>query len=98
MKINKKYLVFTLCIVWIISIYIFNKYDFISLTIEIMKGYLDSNRVGIMAIFVLLWIVRLPILLPGFTLIILGGTLFGTINGFLLSMVGMVLSETLVYV
>ncbi|MCC5438328.1 TVP38/TMEM64 family protein, partial [Clostridium botulinum] len=24
MKINKKYLVFTLCIVWIISIYIFN--------------------------------------------------------------------------
>ncbi len=47
-----------------------------------MKGYLDSNKVGIMTIFVLLWIVRLPILLPGFTLIILGGTLFGTINGF----------------
>ena len=98
MKINKKYLLFALCIVWIISIYIFNKYDFISLTIEIMKGYLNSNKAGIMIIFVLLWIVRLPILLPGFTLIILGGTLFGTINGFLLSMTGMILSETLIYV
>ncbi len=98
MKINKKYLLFVLCIVWIILIYIFNKYDFILLTIEIMKGYLNSNKAGIMIIFVLLWIVRLPILLPGFTLIILGGTLFGTINGFLLSMIGMILSETLIYV
>ncbi|NFV11847.1 TVP38/TMEM64 family protein [Clostridium sporogenes] len=98
MKINKKYLGFTLVIVWAISLYIFNNYDFIQIIIEFIKEYSISNEAGTMIIFILLWIVRLPILLPGFILIILGGTLFGTINGFLLSMIGMVLSESLIYV
>ncbi|ENK1242410.1 TVP38/TMEM64 family protein [Clostridium botulinum] len=98
MKINKKYLGFTLVIVWVISLYIFNNYDFIQIIIEFIKEYSISNEAGTMIIFILLWIVRLPILLPGFILIILGGTLFGTINGFLLSMIGMVLSESLIYV
>lgn len=98
MKINKKYLVFALVIVWVISLYIFNNYDFIPIIIEFIKAYSISNEAGTMIIFISLWIVRLPILLPGFILIILGGTLFGTINGFLLSMIGMVLSESLIYV
>ncbi len=98
MKINKKYLGFTLVIVWVISLYIFNNYDFIQIIIEFIKEYSISNEAGTMIIFISLWIVRLPILLPGFILIILGGTLFGTINGFLLSMIGMVLSESLIYI
>ncbi|EJP6471975.1 VTT domain-containing protein [Clostridium sp. L74] len=98
MKINKKCLVFALVIVWIISLYIFNNYDFIPIIIEFIKAYSISNEAGTMIIFISLWIVRLPILLPGFILIILGGTLFGTTNGFLLSMIGMVLSESLIYI
>ncbi|MGO5064900.1 MULTISPECIES: VTT domain-containing protein [unclassified Clostridium] len=98
MKINKKYLVFALVIVWVISLYIFNNYDFIPIIIEFIKAYSISNEAGTMIIFISLWIVRLPILLPGFILIILGGTLFGTTNGFLLSMIGMVLSESLIYI
>ncbi|NFA59683.1 VTT domain-containing protein [Clostridium sporogenes] len=98
MKINKKCLVFALVIVWIISLYIFNNYDFMPIIIEFIKTYSISNEAGTMIIFISLWIVRLPILLPGFILIILGGTLFGTTNGFLLSMIGMVLSESLIYI
>ncbi|WP_251859452.1 VTT domain-containing protein [Clostridium sp. Marseille-Q2269] len=98
MKINKKWLFFISCILWITLIFIFNKYDFMSFTTESMKKYLISNRKATMLAFLILWIVRLSILLPGVTLIILGGTLFGTTNGFLLSMAGMILSETLIYI
>lgn len=98
MKVNKKCLIFILSIFWITIIVILNKYDCISLITETMKDSLIINKKAIMITFVILWIIRLPILLPGVTLIILGGTLFGTINGAILSMTGMIISEPLIYV
>ncbi|MDP4104560.1 MAG: VTT domain-containing protein [Bacillota bacterium] len=51
-----------------------------------------------MALFLGLWIVRLLFFIPGLTLMILGGICFNPLTGFVLSMTGIILSETLVYV
>lgn len=98
MNKNKIIIVLICSTIWIILAYVINEYEFISFGIETIKQYLLSDRQEAMFIFVLLYVIRLLVLLPGATLIILGGTLFGPINGFLLSMIGMGLSETLIYI
>ncbi|TYS21981.1 TVP38/TMEM64 family protein [Bacillus subtilis] len=50
-----------------------------------------------MLLFIALWIVRLLFFIPGVTLMFLGGICFDPIVSFILSMAGIMLSETLVY-
>lgn len=51
-----------------------------------------------MLLFVGLWIIRLFAIIPGVSLMILGGICFDPLLGFFLSMAGMVISESLVFV
>lgn len=94
-KLKKKIVIVA---IWILSIYILNQNHILSLDMDALKQFIAGNTKYAMLLFVALWVVRLPIFIPGVTLMILGGIFFNPITGFLLSMIGMVLSETLVYV
>lgn len=83
---------------WILSIYILKKNHILSLGMDSLNQFISGNTKYAILLFVALWVVRLPIFMPGVTLMILGGIFFNPITGFFLSMIGMVLSETLVYV
>ncbi|KNF07237.1 hypothetical protein CLPU_20c00130 [Gottschalkia purinilytica] len=95
MNINKKY--FIALIIWTILICVFKKYNLIALDTETIKQYLVSNTQYTMIAFIGLWVIRLLFFIPGVILMVLGGICFGSMKGFLLSMLGFILSETLVY-
>ncbi|MCT4595452.1 MAG: VTT domain-containing protein [Anaeromicrobium sp.] len=94
MKINKKYFI---VIIWIVVIYFIKKNNIISLDTEILKKYISINEKKQILLFMALWVIRLLFLIPGVTLMILGGLFLGPMKGFLVSMAGMILSETIVY-
>lgn len=95
MKKNIKYLII---IIWIIIIYILKMNNVISFDLEVVKQYLKMNEQFAMVIFTLIWILRILIFIPGIPFIILGGICFGPIEGFLLSMIGMAISETIIFI
>lgn len=95
MKINKKFLIIA---GWILLIYILKISGLITLDMETIKQYLYINKTYAAVIFIGLWIARLFIFVPGVTLMVLGGMIFGTLNGFALSMLGIALSESTVFV
>ena len=84
-------------VIWVILIIVLMKYNIVTFDIVKLKGYLQKNGKYAMAIFLLLWIVRLLIFIPGTVFMILGGIYFGPFIGFLLSVVGIIASETLLY-
>lgn len=94
MKKNIKYIVI---FIWIIIICILKINNVISLDIDVLKQYFEINTLYVMVIFTLIWILRIIVFIPGITLIILGGACFGTVEAILLSMIGLILSETIVY-
>jgi uncharacterized membrane protein YdjX (TVP38/TMEM64 family) len=95
MKMDKKYLII---VGWVLIIYLLNKNGLITFNIETIKQYLIANSTYAAIIFIGLWVVRLAVFVPGVTLMILGGVCFGTLKGFLLSIIGISLSETLIFV
>lgn len=94
-KLKKK---ITIVSIWILFIYILKQNHLFSLDMDTLKQFISGNTKYAMLLFVALWVVRLLIFIPGVTLMILGGICFDPIVGFLLSMVGMILSETVVYI
>jgi uncharacterized membrane protein YdjX (TVP38/TMEM64 family) len=84
-------------LIWIILIIILGKYNIITFDMVKLKGYLQANGKYAMVIFLLLWIVRLLIFIPGTVFMILGGIYFGPVSGFFLSLIGIIASETIVY-
>jgi uncharacterized membrane protein YdjX (TVP38/TMEM64 family) len=84
-------------LIWIILIIILGKYNIITFDMVKLKGYLQANGKYAMVIFLLLWIVRLLIFIPGTVFMILGGIYFGPVRGFFLSLIGIITSETIVY-
>ena len=103
MKAIKKYQILAICILVFLAIYfgvtIFDGFrlDSINLNLDLIKDYLNLNSGYAMLIFVALWVLRLALFIPGVTLMLLGGMSFGPLDGFLLSMLGMVISESLIY-
>ena len=95
LKKNIKYLIFLL---WIIIIYILKINNVISFDLDVIKQYLQINAEYAMLIFSLIWILRIFMFIPGVTLIILGGLCFGPVEGVLLSMLGMIFSETIIFI
>lgn len=83
---------------WILIILILNIcFDF-SFSVTSLKQYLLYNTAYAVIIFIALWFLRFIVLLPGVTLMILGGICFGPLYGFLLSMIGILLSESFIYI
>ena len=95
MRKNTKYVIF---LIWIIIICILKINNIISFDFDVIKKYLEINTQYAMVIFSLIWILRVFMFIPGVTLIILGGICFGPVEGVLLSMIGMIFSETIVFI
>lgn len=68
----------------------------VEFTIENLKEWVDKSSMAIF-LFLSLWILRLIIFIPGITLTILGGLVFLPVQAFFLSLVGLILSGTLVF-
>lgn len=97
MKLNKKYLFAIGLLLWFLLIYFLNEKNIISIDLSTIENFLRINSKYAMLIFIGLWLARLLVFVPGVTLMILGGVLFGPQNGFLLSLLGIMISESLVY-
>lgn len=94
-KLKKKILIVGL---WMIALYIVKQFHLLSLDMGELKQFISGNTQYAMLLLIALWIVRILMLIPGAPLMLLGGICFHPLLGFLLSMVGMVLSETFVYI
>lgn len=68
----------------------------VEFTIENLKEWVDKSSMAVF-LFLSLWILRLIIFIPGITLTILGGLVFLPVQAFFLSLVGLTLSGTLVF-
>lgn len=94
-KVFKKYYYIFL---WIILIFIFRDKISPFLDFEKIERYASFNQGYLFIIFILLWIVRIIFFIPGATFMVLGGLLFTSITSFLLSLLGIALSETLIFI
>ncbi|MEC1582842.1 VTT domain-containing protein [Bacillus subtilis] len=92
---KKKFLILAL---WFLAIYIAKEYHLLSLDMDDLQGFISENTKYAMLLFIALWIIRLLFFIPGVTLMFLGGVCFDSVVSFILSMAGIFLSETLVYV
>ena len=65
-------------------------------TLDGLRNYVDGKSYSEI-IFIAMWSLRLVAFIPGVTLMILGGLIFTPGKAFILSLIGIVLSDTLVY-
>lgn len=86
----------TMIVLVIVAILIINQLDLFTDSTRLAE-FISGNRDYAPVLFVALWIFRLVLFIPGVTLMILGGVFFEPFPSILLSIVGMVLSETVVY-
>ena len=66
------------------------------LSIQGLRKFVEQMPMA-SAVFVGLWIARLVLMIPGVTLTLLGGLMFTPTEAFTLSLIGLVLSDTLIY-
>ncbi|AIX06222.1 MULTISPECIES: TVP38/TMEM64 family protein [Bacillus] len=89
---------FLIIALWFLAIYIAKEYHLLSLDMDDLQEFISLNTKYAMLLFIALWIIRLLFFIPGVTLMFLGGVCFDPVVSFILSMAGIFLSETLVYV
>ncbi len=78
------------------TIFLFKDKVSLDFSIEKMQRIIESKKFSEL-IFISLWSLRLILFIPGVTLMILGGLIFDPSKAFLLSMIGIVLSDILVF-
>lgn len=78
------------------TIFLFKDKVALDFSIEKMQRIIESKKFSEL-IFISLWSLRLILFIPGVTLMILGGLIFDLSKAFLLSMIGIVLSDILVF-
>lgn len=97
---NKKilYSIVTVAIIIVMTMCIFLFKDNINIdfSIDKLRLWIESKQFSEI-LFILLWSLRLVLFIPGVTLMILGGLIFEADKAFILSLVGIVLSDTLVF-
>lgn len=84
--------------IWITLILIFRDKISPFLDFEKVQQYASFNQGYLFLIFILLWIMRIIFFIPGATFMVLGGLLFTSITSFILSLLGIALSETLIFI
>ncbi|MBC5624697.1 VTT domain-containing protein [Clostridium sp. NSJ-49] len=96
MKKRKIYnvLILSMIILGSIAFCLFNPID---LSIENLKMIIKGNNIAYL-IFLGIWIIRLIAFIPGVNLMLLGGLIFSPIEALILSLLGLVLSDTLVFI
>lgn len=88
----------TIIVIWILFAYTLKHFDLLSLDMNTLKDFISGNKNNAYLLFIGLWLIRLIFFIPGTTLMILGGVCFQPFDALMLSTVGFVLSETLVYI
>ncbi|MEC1431112.1 VTT domain-containing protein [Bacillus subtilis] len=89
---------FLILALWFLAIYIAKEFHLLSLDMDDLQEFISENTKYAMLLSIALWIIRLLFFIPGVTLMFLGGVCFDPVVSFILSMAGIFLSETLVYV
>ncbi|CAI6229563.1 TVP38/TMEM64 family protein [Bacillus subtilis] len=89
---------FLILALWFLAIYIAKEFHLLSLDMDDLQEFISENTKYAMLLFIALWIIRLLFFIPGVTLMFLGGVCFDPVVSFILSIAGIFLSETLVYV
>ncbi|MEN8906655.1 MAG: VTT domain-containing protein [Clostridiales bacterium] len=93
-KTKLKLILLTSCI---ILIYYFNtKIDLLS-NIDLIKNIVITNPIEAKIIFVVISILRIFLFIPQLVLIISGGVFFGVYNGFILSLISLLISQSLIF-
>lgn len=98
MYIMKKKRIYTIVGIIAVALLIFflNNSGSVNLDLSNLEQQVGNSAVAPL-IFVGLWIMRLIIAIPGVTLTILGGLIFSPFQAFVLSLMGLVISDSLVY-
>ena len=94
MKISKKYIV---VIFWVVLLVFLKSINVISLDINTMEKFLQTNEKYLIPIFILLWSIRIFAFIPGVTFMVIGGICFGPVEAIILSTIGIFISETFIY-
>ena len=96
MKKRKIYnvLILSMIILGSIAFCLFNPID---LSIENLKMIIKGSNIAYL-IFLGIWIIRLIAFIPGVSLMLLGVLIFSPIEALILSLLGLVLSDTLVFI
>lgn len=96
MKKRKVYnvLILSMIILGSIAFCLFNPID---LSIENLKMIIKGSNIAYL-VFLGIWIIRLIAFIPGVSLMLLGGLIFSPIEALILSLLGLVLSDTLVFI
>jgi uncharacterized membrane protein YdjX (TVP38/TMEM64 family) len=100
-KVKNKKIFYGVAIIFILTfmvatIFLFKDKVALDFSIEKMQRIIESKKFSEL-IFISLWSLRLILFIPGVTLMILGGLIFDPSKAFLLSMIGIVLSDILVF-
>lgn len=95
-KIFYSVILLGIIIVILMGTLLFKKNINVDFSIDKLRNFIESKQFSEM-IFILLWSLRLVLFIPGVTLMILGGIIFESYKALVLSLVGIVLSDTLVF-
>lgn len=92
---RKKFII--VAIAWAIVILVLKHMGLLTLDLDTIKGFLEDNERYAAIMFVSLWSLRMLLLIPGVFCMFLGGVCFGTLKGFVLSIIGITISEIIIY-
>lgn len=96
MKINIKKIIIVAC--WLIIIACLYTSGLITADMTKIRSIVGNNQIGIMLFFVFISTFRVVFLIPSFAFIILGGMFFGASTGFMLSLISLIISETIIFI
>lgn len=95
-KIFYSIILFVIISIIIIGTLLFNMDINIDFSIDKLRVFIENKQFSEI-FFILLWSLRLVLFIPGVTLMVLGGLIFDADKALIISLVGIVLSDTLVF-
>lgn len=99
MKFKKLIYIFSACVLTvllILGISMIGKEVNIDFSLESLRGWIEGNPLS-EVFFIGLWSIRLIAFIPGVTLMLLGGLIFEPNKAFVLSLLGIVISDAIVF-
>jgi uncharacterized membrane protein YdjX (TVP38/TMEM64 family) len=94
----KKISSFLIIFVWVTLIYMLFKLDLFNIDMNNLNIFFDSHRAYEVLIFISMSSLRIIALIPSSVFMVLGGILFKPMEGFVLMLVSVAISETIVYI
>ncbi|ADL50371.1 TVP38/TMEM64 family protein [Clostridium cellulovorans] len=84
-------------VIWIAMVTFLYKAGLITTDASKIRRILLEHQHKATIIFMLISVARIIVFIPSAVLIVLGGTIFGPVKGFVLSMIAMIISESIVF-